>query len=151
MTNLYKNIRASLAAFVKLSLTNMVSQGVLTVAPKNFDFDATATIEELPQGDCLGFGGLTATNNENVIEGGAMLIASTYDDIGTLRMIAIIDYLFDLVQPGMFMPLLDHTTGNTIGELTIVSGATITPVERTKTRPLQAISFQFRSSKTPSN
>ena len=150
MTNLFKNIRASLAANTQSHINNMASAGVTTQAVKNFDFDAISEIKELPQEDCLGFGALTLTNDENTLGGAFMLIVSTYNDLGTLRLIDIMDYLFDTVQPGMKIPLLRYSDGTKLGDLIVETGSTVLPVEKTKTRPLQAINVRFKSSLTQS-
>ncbi len=109
-----------------------------------FDFDSHGTINQLPDNDLIGVGELSLKNDVDDFMGTCYILVSTRGDDGNLvRLRPVVSNLFSFLSPGTVLPLLDPQTGAEVGSMKITAGVSILPVARTKTRPLQMVSFGF--------
>lgn len=110
-----------------------------------FDFDAHATLEELPENDLIGIMEFSLGSDTGMLTTETMIVISTNDDLNLGRLRKFIGELFDQLQPGATFSVVDADSGIAIGNLKIMDGTQILPVARSRTRPFQAIAIRAGS------
>lgn len=136
----WKNFKRSLAAFGNSFAVDMKAQG-LTVEMDIFNFEAHATVEEMPEVDLIGPMEIGVEEDEGRFYISCMLGVSTFNDQNLFRLDDLIDNLFDRLRPDSLVPLYNADTGSQYGVMKVMNGSAILPVARTKIRPIQAVAM----------
>lgn len=147
---MYLNVYASLQKYCKDFITARPSLGQFKI----FDFDAQATIDELPEGgNLIGVAELSLTNNGGLHDVTCSLVVSTpAADNNLVLLRKVMDALYDELQEGFgggALKIVKADTGQAYGHMTVKSGTTLLPVARTKGRPMQVILVSLGAVATP--
>ena len=111
---------------------------------ENFDFDAHAGIQDLPNTHLIGISELSLTEDKELYYGECMaMICTKQDDTNLKNLYPVNSKLFDALRADKSYPLVDSSNGQTIGRIVVKLGTTSLPVAFTKSRPLQVIAFSF--------
>ena len=138
--NLYMDVSSSLLKFCK----DYIDQNSLDDDFDVFDFDAHASLNDIPTSNLIGIAEYSLTEFNDQYEGEAMLIiSSNQDDANLVVMRPHVTKLFNLLKTGMEIPIIRSVDGYMLGNLKLKAGSSVMPVARTQSRPLQAISFSF--------
>lgn len=138
--DIYQNTRASIFAFCKKTIEDLN----MTNDFQMFDFDAHATIEELPPKHLIGVAEFAMQNDDRLYSATCLIAVctlSTDKDIEILR--TVISRLFTSLVPGKTVSRISSTTGSQVGQLTVKGNVETMPVTGTKGRPLMAVAVEF--------
>jgi hypothetical protein len=104
-----------------------------------FDWDAHASISELPIGDVMGPAGIGLANEGQKTQVVFSFGLSTSDDTNLFRLRSMMSKLYGKLQPGMTVPVYD-TAGVRRSWLVVKDPVTIAPVSKSEIRSIQFIS-----------
>ena len=110
-----------------------------------FDFDAHATIQELPNSDLLGVSDYAIENQQDIYVVTCMFVVCTKSDDAYLkRLRPVVAKLFSELRPSEenLFKLIDEN-GLKQGTIKIMSDVAALPIGNTKNRPVQAIAVSF--------
>jgi len=142
---IYTDVKKSILKFCKDYIENNGLASKFDV----FDFDAHATINELPNKDLIGIGEFSIENNSEMYTVTCYIAVCTKaDDKNLARLTPVIDGLFDLLRPGHKAMDVVRQSGNTVqtlGQLVLMESVSVLPVARTETRPIQMLAIQLGS------
>lgn len=113
-----------------------------------FDFDAHATINELPDNDLIGIGEFSMENNSQMYIVTCMIgVCTKADDQNLTRLSPAIDKLFNELQPDRVDNILEIVTadvGEKTGQFKIINPIAVLPVARNaKARPFQTVAVSL--------
>lgn len=110
----------------------------------SFDFDAHASLEELPQKNLIGVGEYSLQEEQELYYGSCSIFISTLQtdhNINILR--PTLAKLFAELHTNRRIPIYNDDFTQEIGNIVIMNGTQAMPVARTKTRPLAGINISF--------
>lgn len=139
----YFNVQQSLLAYCKDFLTrNSISDFDV------FDFDVHGVLNDLPNKDLIGIAEFGIENSQETYISTCMIVVSTKaDDKDLTRLRNVIDKLFEELKPGYKgISVKNASTGNVLGNMTVMDDVGALAVARTATRPVQMIAIQLGSS-----
>jgi hypothetical protein len=135
---LYDNVVASLGRVVELF------REVEMPTADYVNWDAHASIGELPSNDLIGLAGVGFTEGESghyeVVCG---IAVSTWDDPNLARLTDLVSQVFGLFPPTTSVPVYDHSTGDVWSFMVVTTPRAVTPVGRAETRPVQAVEIRL--------
>ena len=118
-----------------------------------FDFDAHASLNELPETNLIGIAEYSLTELGGYYSGSCMVIVSTKQSDSDLTVLRpVVSKMFNRVKSDSVITVVEGDTGSVLGNLKVMAGTEAMAVARTKSRPLQAmnISFGLSLSEVPS-
>ena len=141
-TGPYLDINRSIAAYLKNFLTRKSINGFQV-----FDFDAHATINELPSdAHLIGVSDYSIENQKDMYMVTCVLAVCTLSTDKNLTVLRdTIDKLFSELKPGMKSEnlIIVDSTGLKRGYLTVGEDVMALPIGRTETRPFQGLAITF--------
>lgn len=138
--NVYENVRISLLKFCK----DLIDELELTEDFEVFDFDAHATVDELPPKHLIGLAEYALENNDRLYTATGMFVVCTRaDDEETKMLRNVISKIFSKLKPGRPLAKVENSTGDNIGFITTLAPVETMPIAATKGRPLMAVASQF--------
>lgn len=105
------------------------------------DFDAHATLAELPKVDLIGPMELEVENDEGLLSVMGMIGVSLVEDLNLFRTRPLMGQLFQTLAPNRVFKLYNAETAVCYGMMKIRNGTHVMPVVRTKHRPVQFVAF----------
>lgn len=143
MADIYRDIHSSLLKYCK----DFVAANYSSTGFQIFDFDAHGSVNDLPAVPLIGVAEYALTDNVSLYEGECSIIVATQQDDYNLKLLRpVISKLFDALKANSHINVIRSSDGQIIGRLVLKEGVSVSPVARTKTRPLQAINLMFGSS-----
>ena len=128
----YQNFHSSLLRFCKVFADDRNSFGCkLEVV----NFDAYATIEDLPKTDLIGISNYQLTVEDEGHEVEVMIGISTLEDTNNFRLADFADKLLQKLMPESILPVVEADTGCQIGIMTVAGGTKVMPVSGSSLRP----------------
>lgn len=109
------------------------------------EFDAHADDSTVPPGDLIGTAGLTLKVDHPFIDVDIMIGISVEGDTNLLRLRQTVATLFQRLQPGKTIDVLDWETGDKKGNMIVQDGVTVLPVGSGGSRPVQFIMVGFKT------
>lgn len=130
---LYENIAGSV---LKLTVDFMAAEvpGAVFV-----NWDAHATIEELPEGTLVGPAGVGMTEDEQGIEVVFGAGIATADDPNNFNLTRLISKLYGRVRPQTRIPIYSLETAEPVSWMVVKTPTAITPVSRAMIRAMQFV------------
>lgn len=138
---LVENAWASLVAFVQTIRDKLAADGVL-VDPQYIEWDAHASIMDLPSADLIGLSAFAVADDDNVAVINCAVGVATYNEESLFRLRKASAILFEAFRPTKTIPYLDASTGFQLGEIKLVAGTSAHPVARADVRSLQFTQFE---------
>lgn len=105
------------------------------------DFDAHATLAELPSVDLIGPMELEVENDEGMLTLMGMIGISLVEDLNLFRTRPLVAELFRDLSPDKTFNLYNAEDGKRYGIMKVRNGTQVFPVVRTKQRPVQFVAF----------
>ena len=137
--DLYLDVNSSILKLCKDFITDNALVGFQV-----FDFDAHASLNDLPNNHLVGVAEYSLMENSDSYEGECMLIICTKQDDANLKILKpVVSKLFSRVKAGKEIPLVQSTNALVLGNLKLKPGSEAMPVSRTESRPLIAINISF--------
>ena len=145
------NVHSSILLLAQNTINQIKSQGI-SPNLEFIDLLAHSVIDEWPPVDLLGLGSfsLEIPDVSNVIVTVGFAV-STFNDPNLFRHQEIMNVLFDKVIPMTSHDVIDATSGNVVGSMTVQGGTQLAQMERTENRPLQFELATFATSLTYSS
>lgn len=106
-----------------------------------YDFDAHATVSELPNADIIGPMEIEVENDEGMLTVMGMIGISLREDLNLFRLRPLVAKLFRDLSPNNTFGLYDAETSKKYGIMKILNGTQVLPVVRSKNRPIQFVAF----------
>jgi hypothetical protein len=138
---LVENAWVSLVAFIQTLRDKLEADGVLN-DPKYIEWDAHASIMDLPASDLIGLSAFAVSDDANVAVINCAVGVATYNEENLFRLRKASAILFEALRPTKVIPYLDATTGDRLGEIKLISGTSAHPVARADVRSLQFTQFE---------
>jgi hypothetical protein len=139
----YDNIQFDINSSLLKMCTDFTTDNSLTDY-ETIDFDAHASINDLPNNDLIGIAEYSLMELEDMFEGSCtVMICTTQDDSYLEKLKPTVSKLFNRLRSGREIEVVNSSNGTVIGRLKIMVGTEATPVARTKSRPLQGINISF--------
>lgn len=130
---MYATTRKSIVRFINNQIALLRLNGT-SANLAYVDFDGHGDITSLPSSDVCGIHAFSLTDEDQFQTAIFGITVSTYDDTNFGVMVDIVDWFYNLLRIRMDIPLLDHVSGNQIGQIKCMLGTTAMPVERANTR-----------------
>lgn len=109
-----------------------------------FDFDAHASLEELPNDNLIGIAEFELEERQELYYGSCSLLLSTLQTDYNIQLLRpTLSKLFHDLRTNMRIPIYNDTLTEEIGNIIIMEGTQAMPVSRTKTRPLSGVNINF--------
>lgn len=108
---------------------------------KVHDFDAHATLAELPNYDLIGPMELEVESDEGMLTVMGMIGISLCEDLNLFKTRPLVAKLFRTLSPNSTFNLYNAEDGQGYGIMKIMNGTQVLPVVRTKQRPVQFVAF----------
>jgi hypothetical protein len=130
---MYLAVRNSIVRFITNQITALQQNG--TSANLTYtDFDAHGDLTTLSKNDTCGIHAFTLHDEDQFQTTIFGITVSTYDDPNLSVMTTIIDWFYNQMRVRQRIDLLDSSTGLVIGEIHMMVGTSVMPVERSDTR-----------------
>jgi hypothetical protein len=134
---MYRHTHRSLLRLTQDTLTSLtgLDRTALVV-----NFDAHASIQELPAGDLVGPSGFTLTDmGQGHFELAFAIAVSTQQDKDNFRLTDLMDGFARRLAPERKFTIFNSTTGAAISEAIIEEGTQLSPVNRAETRATASV------------
>lgn len=109
------------------------------------NFDAHADENTLPRSDVIGISGFSLETDVFTTMT-VMVGICTVDDTNLMRLMELIDALYDKLQPDTKHDVYNPNTGVVKGFMNVLDGIQLMPVSGSLARPLQYIAVRFATS-----
>ncbi len=139
MSNHMSNIHASLMRFCNDFCEDR--RGLSFV-----NFDAHANIDTIPDGDLVGYAGLSVSFRAQTIDLKVMIGLSTEGDTNLFRLNQYIGEMVQMILPTKKIRVLDSESGQDIGWMIVQDNTTVLPVGGSDARPLQYVMLELLTS-----
>jgi hypothetical protein len=142
--NTLSNIHASIFAYLSLLAPQLETLTGYPVTVVNFD--SYTDMNTLPDGDVIGLGefSLVSSGDEVLDLSSGIFMAGTVNDPNNMRLIKILNVLYDDCQPTKVLPYYAEASGAEVGILVFKGEAQVLPVEKgLSTKILQGVLFEL--------
>lgn len=112
------------------------------------NLDAAGAPGEWPKKDVVGVAEYIFTLDDGNIAVSNMFVISTVEDTNNFRLNDMLNRLVNKLIPGMRIKLLNASSGQTRGYLSVTNGTRVTPPEKSGTRVVQPIMVGLLSDQT---
>lgn len=112
---------------------------------EGFNLDAISDEVDLPDADFVGlqnFALASANDYQPFALVSGMITVGSYNDTNNMRLIELLDYIYEELQPERLLPFFSMTTGEEIGGMKLFGTTRVLPIQRSNTLALQSITFQ---------
>jgi hypothetical protein len=113
---------------------------------KELNLDAYANEDELPDSDFIGVENLALQSSDDrqpMDSFSAVITVSTQNDINNMRLVKMVDHIYESLRPTKSMTLFDETSGARVGKIICSGQTSILPVQDgERGRVFQAVVFQ---------
>lgn len=137
------NTHASLYYYLGLMSTQI--EALTGTAVTVVNFDSYTDMNTLPDGDVIGLAefSLISSGDEVLDTASAMFMVGTINDPNNMRLIQILNVLYNDAQPGKTLPYVAEADGADIGILVFRGETVVLPVEKgMSTKMLQGMNFE---------
>lgn len=141
MSNLLSNVQSSLMRFCTDFIATQTDL-------KFVNFDAHADDSTAPDGDLMGYAGLSIELDESVMQIEVLFGVATQTDTNLFRLNKAMGELLELLKPTKKLRLLDADTGDEVSWMIVQNGTVLLPVGGKGSRPLQYIKVSLLSGET---
>lgn len=128
----YANFHSSLLRFCKVFADDRNTFGCEIEV---VNFDAYASIEDLPRKDLIGVSNYQLTVEDEAHEIEAMIGISTIEDTNNFRLADFADKLLQKLMPETIIPVVEADTGIQTGIMTVTGGTKVMAVTGSSLRP----------------
>ena len=140
MKDIYSKVQKSLVRFMgDFATANNFTLGVETL-------DGHADDSTLPDGDLIGYAGLSMEVDGQIHVVNVMIGIITYNDQNLTRLSNMISKLYDRLQPEEKIDMFKDDPNHVMGFLKVIDGTRVMPVSGNIARPLQYIQVNFVTS-----
>lgn len=136
---IHYNALMSIFKFSRDFIDELAGEGVAT--PTFMFWDAHSEVHELPSVDLLGPGGFTISVDDRIHTVTCAIGSCPFEDTNLFRHSKIMSLLYERLQPGEQIQLIDYNTGLPLSWMVIINGTEVMPVTRAETRTYQFIQF----------
>jgi hypothetical protein len=136
-----ENTWSSVVAFTQDLRDRLINEGVLK-APQYVEWDAHASINDLPQTDLIGLTAFALLAEENVVQVNCSIGVATFNEKNLFRLRKAAAIVFESLISGKTIPYLDANSGVVTNQLVIAGGTNLMPVARADVRSIQFVQFE---------
>jgi hypothetical protein len=136
-----ENAWGSLVRWVQDKITYFNAEGILEDAVY-LEWDAHASINDLPSGDVLGLKSFAIMEDDNVLAISCAIGVGTFDETNLFRLRKSVAILFQALLKENSIDYYDMETGLVVNRMIIAGGTSITPVARADVRSIQFVQFE---------
>lgn len=132
------NIHTSLLRFCSDFAANHPGMEVI-------NFDAHGDESTFPPTDLVGMSALSLGVDDSLVDVSLLIGLSTLGDTNLMRMVDLLDEMFELLLPTKRLLVFDKHSGDAAGWMVVQNGTKVMPITGSEARPLQFIGVNLLS------